>query len=190
MSAVKNRIVVFSSNIGSPTYLPGFFLRFRCLVFFFAPCCGGLFATTSMARSKRDHASGNRNSTLLSGFFVMTDGTYTTPVEDEFLFSSIGRLKMHLLGWCHEFALDAIILIIHHRVGGKSIEQEMPWSLSRKVKYIRKCFSKLDPLKPKCSDVLGMNVRNIQCIRNAPKHHSWGGNTPSRKAQPELKWPD
>jgi hypothetical protein len=38
--------------------------------FFPALCCGGDFATTSTARSKRPQASGSR-STLFSGFFVM-----------------------------------------------------------------------------------------------------------------------
>jgi hypothetical protein len=105
-------------------------------------CCGGLFATTSTARSKRAHASDS--SAVSAGFFAMTEPTYTTP-EDELLFSSIGRLT---ISWARlEVALDALITIIHHRVGGKSIETEMPWMLARKLKYIRKCFAKLGPLK-------------------------------------------
>jgi hypothetical protein len=40
------------------------------LDFFGARCCGGLFATTSTARSNRAHASSS-NSIFLSGLFVM-----------------------------------------------------------------------------------------------------------------------
>lgn len=52
------------------------FLRLRCLGLlpFLALGCGGLFATTSTARSKRCHASGS-NSTSLMGFFAMPDTT-------------------------------------------------------------------------------------------------------------------
>ena len=80
---------------------------------------------------KRSHASG------LSSVFVtfdMSEPTYTTP-EDELLFSSIGRLT---ISWARlKVGLDALITIIHHRVGGKSVETEMPWMLKRKLKYIK-----------------------------------------------------
>jgi hypothetical protein len=80
----------------------------------------------------------------------MSEPTYQTP-EDEFLFGSIGRLT---ISWALlEAGLDGIITIIHHRVGGKTIEADMPWMLKRKIKYIRKCFSRLDPLKPYSTDV-------------------------------------
>jgi hypothetical protein len=46
------------SNIGNPAYLSGFLFRLRGFGFFFR-CCGGLFATTFTARSKRCHASGS-----------------------------------------------------------------------------------------------------------------------------------
>jgi hypothetical protein len=70
---------------------------------------------------------------------------YTTPA-DEFLFASIGRLT---IAWAFiEIALDHMVFIIHHHIGGKDIEREMPWSLSRKVRYLRKCFNKLAPLAP------------------------------------------
>jgi hypothetical protein len=75
----------------------------------------------------------------------MDKPTYMT-AADELLFASIGRLT---ISWALlESSLDGIITIIHHRVGGKTIESEMPWMLKRKVKYIRKCFSRLDLLKP------------------------------------------
>ena len=75
----------------------------------------------------------------------MPKPTYTSP-EDEFLFSSIGRLT---ISWAIlESTLDGLITIIHHRVGGKTIEPDMPWALKRKLKYIRKCFSRLKPLEP------------------------------------------
>jgi hypothetical protein len=75
----------------------------------------------------------------------MEKPTYTTPA-DELLFASIGRLT---ISWALlESCLDGIITIIHHRVGGKTVESDMPWMLKRKVKYIRKCFSRLDALKP------------------------------------------
>lgn len=70
---------------------------------------------------------------------------YTTPA-DERMFSSIGRLVVAWSG--AETAIDFLVLFLHHNVGGRTIEREMPWALSRKVRYLRKCFNKLTPLAP------------------------------------------
>jgi hypothetical protein len=55
------------------------------LAFGFVQCCGGLFATTATARSKRSHASGS-NSTFFKSGFAMTQGTLhrlDTPLAHE-----------------------------------------------------------------------------------------------------------
>jgi hypothetical protein len=63
--------------------------------------------------------------------------------EEEWLYAAIGRLT---ISWAHvEAGLDYIVGTIHD-IGGKNIEPEMPWALVRKIKYIRKCFQRIDAL--------------------------------------------
>jgi hypothetical protein len=65
--------------------------------------------------------------------------TYTTPADEDF-FASIGRLT---LSWSQiECGLDVTILLLHHTLGGRLMEREIPWSLKRKLNYIRKWFKK------------------------------------------------
>jgi hypothetical protein len=70
----------------------------------------------------------------------MSVPTYTSPADEE-LFSAIGRLT---LSWAQiELGLDLTVLILHHNLSGNEIESEMPWSLKRKLKYIRRFFNRL-----------------------------------------------
>lgn len=76
---------------------------------------------------------------------------YQTP-EDEFLFASIGRLT---ISWAVlELGIDVLIIAIHGQLGGTEIEAERPWALKRKLKYLRKCFSKLAVLSPYTKEAL------------------------------------
>jgi hypothetical protein len=73
----------------------------------------------------------------------MPEPTYTTPA-DEALFAAIGRLT---ISWALlEAGLDYSIIMLHKELGGDKIEPEMPWALKRKLKYIRKCFNRIDGL--------------------------------------------
>jgi hypothetical protein len=73
----------------------------------------------------------------------MADGTYTTP-EDEALFSALGR---HTLSWSFiEAATEYMVFAIHTWGSGHTIEKEMPWSLERKLTYLRKAFRRLPRL--------------------------------------------
>jgi hypothetical protein len=72
------------------------------------------------------------------------DGTYTTKADEEF-FGAIGRLT---ISWAHiETGIDFIVAVVYHDLGGDEIE-EKPWSLARKLKFLRKCFSKFPALEP------------------------------------------
>src|SRR5581483_10733621 len=37
-----------------------------------------------------------------------------------------------------ESGIDFTILVLHHNLGGRSVEPVLPWSLNRKIKYIRR----------------------------------------------------
>lgn len=103
-----------------------------------ARCCGGLFATTFSARSKRSHASGTIS--------MPESPTFTAP-EDEAFFAAIGRLAV---AWAHiEISLDAMIAIVHDTMnGGELIEPEKPISLQRKLRYLRRAFNRMQELQP------------------------------------------
>jgi hypothetical protein len=68
--------------------------------------------------------------------------TYTSVADEEF-FGAIGRL---VISWAHiETGMDLIVAVAYHDLGGDDIE-EKPWSLDGKIKFLRKCFSRLDGL--------------------------------------------
>lgn len=46
-----------------------------------------------------------------------------------------------------EIALDFVCAILHHDAGGDKLSKELPIGLSQKVKFCRKCFSKLPSLE-------------------------------------------
>lgn len=70
---------------------------------------------------------------------------HSSPADEAF-FAAIGRFT---LAWAHlEFALDAAISIIHQRLSGHTIERDVPIHIGRKVKYLKLCLRKLEPLSP------------------------------------------
>lgn len=81
----------------------------------------------------------------------MIDGTYTNPTDETF-FGAIGRLT---ISWAHlEFGLDGMILMLHHAGGGNKIEKDIPWSLSRKLNYLRRYFKKVEEVEPIKASIL------------------------------------
>src|SRR5947207_15346437 len=80
---------------------------------------------------------------LVGSDAVLSDErTYMNPADEEF-FAAIGRLA---ISWSHiDTGLDFMIAVIYHNLGGHEIE-EKPWSLSRKLKFLRKCFSRFESL--------------------------------------------
>lgn len=64
---------------------------------------------------------------------------------DEDFYASIGKLT---ISWAYvEFGLDWLIREIHEPLDGQTIvESEIPISLQRKVKYLRRAFNKLPQL--------------------------------------------
>jgi hypothetical protein len=70
---------------------------------------------------------------------------YTSPADESF-FAAVGRLT---LSWGHiEAAIDYFVMILHWSFGGHQIERVMPWSLQRKIDYIKKYFRKGYPSYP------------------------------------------
>jgi hypothetical protein len=68
-----------------------------------------------------------------------------TSIDLQFL-ASIGSLT---LAWGQlEGAIDGFVGLLHWHVGGQQIERVMPWQLSRKIEYIKKCFRKIPVLQP------------------------------------------
>jgi hypothetical protein len=60
-------------------------------------------------------------------------------------FAAIG---WHTVAWAFvENGLEFLVIAIHE-LGGKTIEREAPWSLERKIKYLRRCFWRLAILAP------------------------------------------
>ena len=47
-----------------------------------------------------------------------------------------------------ERCIDYCIAIIYQRAGGKHIETEIPFALKRRVRFLRRCFQRLEPLAP------------------------------------------
>jgi hypothetical protein len=65
---------------------------------------------------------------------------------DEAFFAAVGRLT---LAWgVIDSALEVMVLIIHTGFEGRKIEREAPMSLSRKIIYLKKCFSRIAELRP------------------------------------------
>lgn len=66
--------------------------------------------------------------------------------NDEAFFAAVGRLAL-AWGLIHS-ALATLVKITYIRFEGNKIEREMPDSLSRKIDYLRKSFSRTEVLKP------------------------------------------
>lgn len=73
--------------------------------------------------------------------------TNYTSQADEALFAAFGRAT---ISWGHiEYALDVFVMILHWRLGGQqTVERIIPWSLSRKLDYIKRYFRKHYPSYP------------------------------------------
>jgi hypothetical protein len=84
----------------------------------------------------------------------MIDVSYTTE-EDEFFFSSIGRLT---ISWAIlELGIDYLVRLIHEELGGKNINPVRPWALQKKLEYMRRCFRSIEVLQPHKEKVLGFS---------------------------------
>jgi hypothetical protein len=64
--------------------------------------------------------------------------------QDHF-YHAVGRLT---IAWAYlETGLDMAMAVIHHQLGGSgAIEPMMPYALQRKIRYLRKAFTKIPEL--------------------------------------------
>jgi hypothetical protein len=70
----------------------------------------------------------------------------------EQFFAAVGRLTV---AWALlESPIDAMVHIIHQRVGGHDIEREPPWGISKKLKFLRRCFRRIERLRPKTDEAI------------------------------------
>jgi len=68
---------------------------------------------------------------------------HTTPNQE--FFAAIG---WHTTSWAFiENGLEFLVIAIHD-AGGNQIDTEAPWSLERKIKYLRRCFRQIAALAP------------------------------------------
>jgi hypothetical protein len=64
---------------------------------------------------------------------------------DDAFFAAVGRLA---LAWgMIDSCLEVLCLVIFNDFGGRGIERELPWSLSRKIKFLRRCFAHIEIFK-------------------------------------------
>jgi hypothetical protein len=76
------------------------------------------------------------------------------------LFSGVGMIAMNFA--FVENTLDAWTAFAYRDFGGSAIEQEMPRQLARKIKFLRKCFGRLDGLKPFATEALAIVNRTSE----------------------------
>ena len=95
------------------------------------------------------------------------------PIPDDLfplLSLSVGQL---VLSWSVvEVSLDQWVAIIYQGVGGKQIEREMPRALSRKIKFLRRCFKSilaLEPFAEEATNLLG-RAKELSSIRHTVVH--------------------
>lgn len=73
----------------------------------------------------------------------MTGGGFPYDGDEE-LYSALGKLT---ISWAYvEFGLDWLIREIHEPLGFQATESQVPISLTRKLRYLRKAFRSLDKL--------------------------------------------
>ncbi len=88
----------------------------------------------------------------------MSIPTYTTPADEEF-FAAIGRLT---ISWAQlESGIDLTVLMLHHNLNGRQFQREIPWTLSRKLRYIRKCFNGLKATHGKAFELLAPAIEKL-----------------------------
>ncbi|MGH7785015.1 MAG: hypothetical protein ACREO5_14385 [Candidatus Binatia bacterium] len=81
----------------------------------------------------------------------MSDHAFITAAPES-LFGAIGR---HTISWAFvESAIEYMVVASHSWAGGDEIEPEMPWSLDRKLRFLRKSFDRLPKFKPYATDGL------------------------------------
>jgi len=64
--------------------------------------------------------------------------------EDDAFFGAIGRFTVSW-AWL-ELGLDLSVHVIHRHLQGNRIDREPPWSLDRKLRYLRRAVSKIPQL--------------------------------------------
>lgn len=74
----------------------------------------------------------------------MTNSPYES--NDEAFFAAVGRLA---LAWgMIDAGLTVLVNVVYTRYEGQKIEDEIPWSLTRKIRFLRRCFSRIEIFKP------------------------------------------
>jgi hypothetical protein len=77
--------------------------------------------------------------------------TETPTSPDDPMFAAIGRLAT---AWSFlEAGIDYSIMFLHSEFGGNAVEPEIPWSLQRKLKYLKKCFRRIERFKSQANAV-------------------------------------
>jgi hypothetical protein len=92
---------------------------------------------------------------------------------------AIGHL---VITWASiEATLNLTIAVIYHDVGGKAIETDLPRNLSRKVKFLRACFNRVDPLKGYGNEARSLldRISALAPIRHAVIHGYLSGFDPT-----------
>ncbi len=75
------------------------------------------------------------------------------PYRERF-FAAVGEL---VLTWSLlESAVDASVHIIHQKVGGHEIEEQVPWALAKKLKFLRRCFRQIHRLSPQSETAVAL----------------------------------
>ena len=69
--------------------------------------------------------------------------TFTSKADEEF-FGAFGRVA---ITWSQiEFGIDVLVMTLHWRMGGQhTIERVAPWSISRKLDYVKRYYRKHHP---------------------------------------------
>lgn len=85
----------------------------------------------------------------MRGAFMKIDSVVQTPIDEETwtsLYPAVGSL---VLNWAHlESVLEKWVATIYHYADGKSIDVRIRRAYLEKVKYLRKCFDRLNVLEP------------------------------------------
>ena len=96
--------------------------------------------------------------------------------SDRLLLEQVGRLTV---AWAHlEFALDAMILLIHRTMDGSVHEKRLPRPLERKIEYLRSAFSRLGITATDAAsyerfltDIEAAAVTRHDIVHGFPVHH-------------------
>lgn len=94
-----------------------------------------------------------------------------TLAEYQNLYSAIGETIIH---WASvELQLDRICHMTFERAGGNALERKLPFSLKRKLRFLRKCIRELPALKPAASQLSDLLDRvEAQSVRRHTFAHA------------------